>query len=258
MATPMVSGAAGHLKSLHPRWSPSAIKSALMTTATVMGTKKKSDIKLCGSGLINFKAAEDPGLVYDFDRLDYIRLLRGQKCSDKDLFKYVGRELESIGTSSLQPCDLNYPSFKACLSDLNHTQVFRRTLKDVGCEKRQDKKYIAHVTCPEGLEITVNPMELCFVAGCQEISFEMRVSVIDWSKAEENLFSAVLEWKSKIYTVRSPIIIELKADESSGSSNLKADEEESRRKGKEKAITVKKKKKNVTGMPLSPCETVIT
>jgi subtilisin family serine protease len=32
MSCPHVSGAAAYVKSFHPRWSPAAIKSALMTT----------------------------------------------------------------------------------------------------------------------------------------------------------------------------------------------------------------------------------
>ncbi|KAI8526317.1 hypothetical protein RHMOL_Rhmol13G0298700 [Rhododendron molle] len=129
-----------------------------MTTATAMKTRKKSDIKLCGSGLICIKKTVDPELVYDIDGLDYVRLLRGQGCLDSDLYDYVEDELEKIGTDSLQP-DLNYPSFKAHLYDQKTSQVFRMRLKGVGFEeKMQDKVYKAYVTkCPKGAEITVKP-----------------------------------------------------------------------------------------------------
>ncbi|KAF7119958.1 hypothetical protein RHSIM_Rhsim13G0227800 [Rhododendron simsii] len=132
-------------------------------TVTAMKTRKKSDINICGSGLICIKKAVDPGLVYDIDGLDY---------------------------------------------------VFRRRLKDMGLEeKMRDKVYKAYVAkCPKGVEITVKPRELKFVKG-QERNFEMHVAVVDWSRAEDNLFSAVLEWKSKQYTVRSPIIIEIERRE---------------------------------------------
>lgn len=85
------------------------------------------------------------------------------------MFKYVEKKWKSIGTDSLQPCDLNYLSFKACLSDLKPTQVIRRKLKDVGLPKTKDKKkYTAHVNCPEGVEIEVTPSELRFVVDARK------------------------------------------------------------------------------------------
>ncbi|KAE8656788.1 hypothetical protein F3Y22_tig00116997pilonHSYRG00343 [Hibiscus syriacus] len=51
MACPHVAGVAAFVKSFHPDWSPSAIKSALMTTAI------------------------DPGLVYETLNEEYIKLM---------------------------------------------------------------------------------------------------------------------------------------------------------------------------------------
>jgi len=95
MACPHVSGAAAYVKCFHPDWSPSAIKSALMTTGILLlrfmhalkaglhsnqiplmqyGAASPLDPNYAGnedkevaygSGQINPVKAIDPGLVYD-------------------------------------------------------------------------------------------------------------------------------------------------------------------------------------------------
>ena len=45
MACPHASGAAAYIKSFHPTWSPSAIKSALMTTGTGLIYNPKASLK---------------------------------------------------------------------------------------------------------------------------------------------------------------------------------------------------------------------
>ncbi|GKU92024.1 hypothetical protein SLEP1_g5808 [Rubroshorea leprosula] len=62
MSCPHASGATAYIKSFHPTWSPSAIKSALMTT---------------GEGHINPAKAINPGLLYDAGEIDYIKFLCG-------------------------------------------------------------------------------------------------------------------------------------------------------------------------------------
>nr|GFB12025.1 subtilisin-like protease SBT4.3 [Tanacetum cinerariifolium] len=66
MACPHVTAAAVYVKLFHPSWSPSAIKSALMTTAWKFfdGLHPKAEFAY-GSGHINALMATDPGLVYE-------------------------------------------------------------------------------------------------------------------------------------------------------------------------------------------------
>ncbi|KAF2313217.1 hypothetical protein GH714_009830 [Hevea brasiliensis] len=72
MSCPHASAAAAYVKAAHPDWSPAAIKSALMTTAYIMDSRKHPDLEFAyGSGHINPLDATDPGLVYDASVADY-------------------------------------------------------------------------------------------------------------------------------------------------------------------------------------------
>ncbi|GJV37151.1 subtilisin-like protease SBT1.2 [Tanacetum coccineum] len=75
------------LKSAHPEWSPAAIKSAIMTTASHVSlnghdlkdgfNEHPADIFAIGSGHVNPSKANDPGLVFDIQQDDYIPYLCG-------------------------------------------------------------------------------------------------------------------------------------------------------------------------------------
>ncbi|XP_057452695.1 CO(2)-response secreted protease-like [Lotus japonicus] len=82
MACPHVTGAAAFIKSVHGRWSPSMIKSALMTTATTYNNMRKhvtnssnyfANPHEMGVGEINPLRALYPGLVFETGVEDYIR-----------------------------------------------------------------------------------------------------------------------------------------------------------------------------------------
>ncbi|XP_026438704.1 subtilisin-like protease SBT1.4 [Papaver somniferum] len=85
MACPHVSGIAALLKSVHPKWSPAAIKSAMMTTAYTVDNSRKNITRLAdgkyarwfeiGSGHVDPNKALHPGLVYDVETEDYAQFL---------------------------------------------------------------------------------------------------------------------------------------------------------------------------------------
>ncbi|KAK9950716.1 hypothetical protein M0R45_006191 [Rubus argutus] len=73
MACPHASAVAAYVKSIHPKWSPAAIQSALITTAKPMSAKLNAEAEFAyGAGLINPSKAPYPGLVYDLNGQDYV------------------------------------------------------------------------------------------------------------------------------------------------------------------------------------------
>ena len=113
MSSPHVAGVAALLRQQHPGWSPAAIKSALMTSATPTFSDGLSGVQLGslpwaqGAGHINPygtmahpadgraynpKGASDPGLVYDLGAKDYKRYQCGagfaSECTDGSVAGY--------------------------------------------------------------------------------------------------------------------------------------------------------------------------
>ena len=76
----MVTGVAALLKEAHPGWSPSALKSALMTTTYIEVVRtdgEPADAFDMGAGHIDPNRAIDPGLVYDSSFADHAAYLCG-------------------------------------------------------------------------------------------------------------------------------------------------------------------------------------
>jgi hypothetical protein len=80
MAAGHVAGVAALLTQLHPDWSPTARKSALMTTASADVSETGGGAAgpfAAGSGRIDPNRAADPGLVLEVSPADYARYLEG-------------------------------------------------------------------------------------------------------------------------------------------------------------------------------------
>ena len=76
MATPHIAGVAALIRAKYPDWSPAAVKSAMMTTAsqaTSRGRPLDGTPFDFGAGEVDPAAALDPGLVYDLSAADYSR-----------------------------------------------------------------------------------------------------------------------------------------------------------------------------------------
>ncbi|KAF9614677.1 hypothetical protein IFM89_019805 [Coptis chinensis] len=165
MSCPHISAIAAIVKSRHPSWSPSAIKSAIMTTATVQDNNHSLILRDpfgsqttpidYGSGHVNPVAALDPGLVYDFNSLDIIDFLCSNGADPAKLKNLTGEPL-TCKNPPTPSYDLNYPSIG--IASMNGSVSVNRTVTYYGTGPTT---YLAYVENPEGVKKSSPLRDLC-------------------------------------------------------------------------------------------------
>ncbi|KAL6005537.1 hypothetical protein ACLOJK_006104 [Asimina triloba] len=222
MSCPHVIGLAALLRSQHRKWSPAAIKSALMTTAythnsknAAMGDAGLSDPSspatpfAFGSGHVEPERASNPGLVYDIAAEDYLEYLCSLNYTAFQLALFEGgANYDCPADRVVQAGDLNYPSF-ALLVDAgrasNATATYRRTVTNVG---PPSSKYVVFVTEPSGVDVMIEPRVLNFRKVVEKKSYN--VTFVAWAPPKSSLGSSAfgeLVWVSGGLSVRSPIAV---------------------------------------------------
>ncbi|KAK2637680.1 hypothetical protein Ddye_025475 [Dipteronia dyeriana] len=203
MSCPHVTGVAAYVRTFHPDWSPSAIKSAIMTTAWTMDPSTNSDGEFSyGSGHINPLKAINPGLVYETLKPDYIKMLCSVGLSDELLRRISGDNSTCPkGLEKESAKDLNYPSMSAEVKqDTPFKITFNRTVTNVGFP---NSVYKANVSQPQNVSIKVEPAVLSFKSLNEKKSFMVTVS----GSAGKPFFSSSLVWSDGKHSVRSPIVV---------------------------------------------------
>ncbi|HUR07703.1 MAG TPA: PQQ-binding-like beta-propeller repeat protein, partial [Nonomuraea sp.] len=198
MAAPHVAGLAALLKDLHPRWSPMAIKSALMTSGSDVLDGPGTDPSVIfsqGAGHVTPNSAADPGLVYDSGIKDWIAFLCG---TTKGIETKLCDELAKTG-HSLQARDLNVPSIS--LGRLPGTQTVTRKVTNVG---RSTATYTASIAGLSGVTTKVTPSRLTLRPG-QTKSFT--VSFTRTTAPMNSYLGGRLIWKDGRHTVRVPVVV---------------------------------------------------
>ncbi|XP_061343243.1 CO(2)-response secreted protease-like [Gastrolobium bilobum] len=181
MACPHVTGAAAFIKSVYGKWSPSMIKSALMTTATTYNNMRKpltnssnyfSNPHEIGFGEINPLRALNPGLVFETDLEDYLRFLCFSGSSKKNIRSMFKTNFSCPRNSSDDLIsNINYPSISIkALNRKGKGKVITRTVTNVGSF---NATYAAKVHAPEGLVVKVIPNKLVFSEGVQRMSYKV-------------------------------------------------------------------------------------
>ncbi|KAJ8439458.1 hypothetical protein Cgig2_008489 [Carnegiea gigantea] len=204
MSCPHVSGAAAYVKEFHPDWSASAIKSALMTTATPLSPPDNYGAEFgYGSGMLNPTKAIDPGLIYNAEEVYYVRFLCSQGYTRDKLKQITGgiSTCQDPFNASLSS-DLNYPSVTLVANSSSFVGTFQRIVTNVG---NANTTYKVNATGPPALEIVVEPEVLWFNHVGQKKSFIVHVQgTIENAKVA---LSGSVIWYDGMHVVRSPLVV---------------------------------------------------
>jgi subtilisin family serine protease len=198
MAGAHVAGIAALVKQKHPDWSPAAIRSALMTTATPRGNDARwihdasgggrADPFAFGAGLVRPEKALDPGLVYDSGS----RQWRAFLCAGE-----AGCPLQAQRWAA---GDINQPAI--AVGKFVGRQTVRRTVTHVG---EHAAEYSVAIHAPPGIRVEVSPREFTLAPGAS------RTFTVRFTRREASLGRYVfgsLVWSDGAHAVRSPIALQ--------------------------------------------------
>jgi subtilisin family serine protease len=139
MSSPHTAGLGALLKDLHPNWSPMAIKSALMTSASdILDGPNTNPLVIFrqGAGHVRPNSAADPGLVFDNGFNDWLAFLCG-----------TGQLTASYCPGiKIDPSNLNVPSI--AIGDMAGLQTVTRKVTNVS---GQAESYTASISGLSGI-----------------------------------------------------------------------------------------------------------
>jgi subtilisin family serine protease len=220
MSSPHIAGMAALFKGSNPEWSPSQIKSALMTTARQNITKEDSTTPAdpfdFGAGHASPIDAMDPGLVYSANYNDYLAFLCG-----------IGNETFVAGSGttcaaligagfSVDPSQLNIASIG--IAELARPESISRTVTNVS---ETDSTYTATIVAPEGVDVSVTtfdaegnavPDNLLIVAAGGTARYTLNFAKNDDAEIDVWKFGSITWTDSASHSVRSPIAIKAAAE----------------------------------------------
>ncbi|TVU03714.1 hypothetical protein EJB05_50745, partial [Eragrostis curvula] len=212
MACPHVRGIAALLRQVHPDWSPAAIKSALMTTASDffnggeikdMATGKEANPFDYGAG-----HALNPGLVYDADADDYVDFLCALGYSAKQiaLFTRLG-SVTDCSKSASSVGDHNYPAFSVAFKSDTDVVTQRRVVRNVDSNSWPRATYVPRVTSPPGVHVTVKPSMLDFSAAKTTQKYTVTFTSQRTGIAKKKHAFGSIVWTDGVHRVASTIAV---------------------------------------------------
>jgi subtilisin family serine protease len=198
MSVPHVSGVAALLMQANPDWSPSAIKSAMMTTARQDlvqsdGVSAATPFDF-GAGHIVPNDSLKPGLVYDVSDDEYDAFACG---AESPAVSEARCDELATGGFSFAAEDLNQPSIG--IARLANTRTVSRRVTNVSDEAQT---FVASISPPPGIQVLVAPTTLSLGAG-ESGTFDVtlvyesgpldlwRFGSLTWTSSEHGVYSAI-------------------------------------------------------------------
>ncbi len=192
MSTPAVAGTAATLAARHPDWSPAAVKSAVVTTATAVPGQGGPLVQ--GAGVAHPRRALDPGLVYDEGPAAWAGYLRSRGVS-------YGVSPTGDQRTEVPGAHLNLPSI-ALGSLIGRAQVIR-TVTNVS---DRAETYRARVDGVRGVEVAVAPDEFTLGPG-RSADFTVTFTARRHARYER-FVAGTLTWRgSRGHRVTSPVVV---------------------------------------------------
>ncbi|QCD81167.1 Peptidase S8 [Vigna unguiculata] len=212
MSCPHVAGVVGLLKALHPNWSPAAIKSAIITSATTKDNTgrrirdsswKESTPYDFGAGHIRPNRAAYPGLIYDLTTTDYLNYLcgRGYKSSQLKLFYHKPYTCPK----SFNLADFNYPTITIPRIEYGQSVNVSRTVTNVG----SPSVYRVRIEAPPNVAVSVEPAKLKFKGKGEKKEFRVSLTLKSKTENTTDFVYGLLTWTNHKNRVRSPIVVNL-------------------------------------------------
>lgn len=206
MSAPHIAGLAALMKQKFPRWSPMAIKSAMMTTARqttdagepIMHGSTEATPFNYGAGEVVPRRMYNPGLVFDSTTRDWI----GYACGIGQDVANADGSSACTGLEPKDPSDLNYPTIG--VGELAGSQVVTRRVTNVTNQRLQ---FVPQVEAPAGFKVNVTPKRLNVPAG-KTAQFKVEFTRTD-APLGQWVFGAVT-WKplvGSVEPVRSAIAV---------------------------------------------------
>ena len=206
MASPHIAGMAALLLAANPDWSPTAVKSAMMTTAyqtdgdrdpIQRGGEDATPFDY-GAGHVDGAEMFDPGLVYESTPQEWIQYICGTAEAAK-----IGSNCDTHG--SIEPSQLNYPSIT--VAELTGVETVTRTVTNVS---DRPGLYSARIDAPEGTKVKVDK-KLLLVKPGDSVTYTLTIERTDgaydewaWGDITWNEINGRPWDRSE---VRSPIVV---------------------------------------------------
>ncbi|XP_057972827.1 subtilisin-like protease SBT3.9 [Malania oleifera] len=210
MACPHISAIVALIKSIYPTWSPAAIKSALVTKASIKDVygqhivaqglpSKRADPFDFGGGVVNPNKAIDPGFVFDIETSDYVNFLCSMGYDESVIFQITRMHIQCNGTTNF-PENLNLPSIS--VPELKTCLTISRTATNVG---PANSWYISFIEAPPGISLIVEPPILLFNDAIKKINF--KITLCSQLRVQGRYSFGYIYWTNLNHLVKMPIIV---------------------------------------------------